>query len=644
MGTSAAILLRPGGVRSSVIEKKKVSRPEIKDGGIPTLLAGFWKRSGARAALTTFSFELISARPSAVSGGLLAILSWISGVFIGCVLLATVWIFGAGLSANLYLAGMLAVTAALPFLHRLLPLTAFWSWFLCIFLVLSSSLVAVIDQGIASPASVFLLIPILWSLLLLRSRGSTLIALLVLLSYPAITFTGLQRAGSDFSIATNAVDYIRCFVLMLSAITFALIGWLISEGTTYARQTLIEARDAAETANREKSEFIASIAHEIRTPMTGLMGMLELLSKEPLDQNQREMAVTARASSRDILNLINDLLDMSKMEIGELRLVPEPVNIAALFDLTVREFQAVAVSKGLAFETIRPEEPVWILIDPLRFRQVLTNYLSNAVKFTETGRITACLTCLPSPGGDIQLRLDVSDTGPGIPPHLASKIFDRFVQVEQAQKARFGGTGIGLAVVADLARLQGGQVWVESVPGMGSSFFFECTFKRTSAMEAPVPADREHPALTAITVLIADDSVGSQRVLTRVLRGLGYETISVENGADAVLSVTRDNIDIILMDLNMPVKDGPTALKDIRSLPAPFCDIPVIGLSADNSVTDSARWREADVNGFVAKPVDFAVLDQTLRRFANGKRSGLTPVNTTSGESAEPETPKKAKA
>ncbi len=551
-------------------------------------------------------------------------------MFLSAVLLALIGLSGLSAPPILPLLSIVVITAAIPLVNRFIKQTEICSWFLCIFLVLGSSFIAASNSGISSPASVLLLVPIFWSLLLLRSKGSTTIAILVIANFVFITYMGILREGNGFAIEQNAANYLHAFVLILAAITFALVGWLISEAAAAARSSLLAMRDEARKANREKSEFIASIAHEIRTPLTGLMGMLELLSREHLEHTQKDMAQTARTSSRDILNLINDLLDMSKMEIGELRLVPEPVNVVELFAQTTREFNTVAADKKLKFTTVTPEENIWLLLDPLRFRQVLSNYLSNALKFTDEGYIEARLICQETSDNDVRLQIEISDTGPGIPSHLVTRVFGRFVQVEQTQKARYGGTGIGLSIVADLARLQGGKVWVDSVHGSGSTFYFNCDFKRTSAMELPSTSDTRDSKRSPLSVLIADDSVGTQRVLTRILRGLGYSTVSVENGADAILAVTSHDIDVVLLDLNMPFKDGPAALKAIRQLPSPVCNIPVVGMSADNSETEMSRWDDTELNGFVEKPVDFAALDLTIQRateLAGSKQTKLT-VNT----------------
>lgn len=619
---------RPGGVNPSVNNKESMSRVKNQLDGKSGFIKNIRNLIGFEENLTRLHETRFVHYSENSTARLLYLLCGTTAVFLLIVFGMTFWMYTELHSAQLFICTMLLVTTGIPFFNTLTNATQFWSWFLCLFLIVMTSLAAGTNAGISSVGSVFLLVPIFLSLLLLTHKGSLLITFIVCLSFLGLTFFGIAGQNNGFSTREHGYEYARCGTLIVSALTFALIGWLISYNTSLSRQKLIEARDAAQKANREKSEFIASIAHEIRTPLTGLMGMLELLTKEKLEPHQKEMAETSRSSSRDILNLINDLLDMSKMEIGELRLVPEPVDIAGLFRQTTREFQPSAADKGLEFHVSAPTHPVWVLIDPLRFRQIVSNYLSNALKFTDEGVIEVGLFCEERDGGHVNLHIEVKDTGPGIPETLLPTIFNRFVQVEQTQKAKYGGTGIGLAVVSDLAKLQGAKVWAESEIGKGSQFYFQGDFKRTSAMDIPEVGNLDDETRAALTVLIADDSVGSQRVLTRVLRGLGYHTVSVKNGSEAVLAVTEHNIDLVLMDLNMPVKDGLTALREIRALPAPICDLPVIGLSADNSQSDMDNWRDANVDGFVAKPVDFAILDLTIRRIVGTRRTDMTePAN-----------------
>lgn len=519
---------------------------------------------------------------------------------------------------------VLLIISFIPFLIHWTGMVYIGAFLLCVSSLLSITLHAGADGGLFHPLSPMIILPAFWGWLFFSFRGSLTIALMTLGALAYLTFKGSIWTGDPLAVGYLNLSAPVSFgtstaLVIIFAILSGMVSWL------YARKyelDLITRRDEALRINRNRSSFIAGIAHEVRTPMTGLMGMLELLANEDLNTNQKEMAQTARSSARNILNLINDLLDLSKIEIGELRLLPEPADVTDIFRNTVGEYRQRAMEKGVHLHITAPEDSCWLLIDPTRFRQCVSNFLSNAVKFTDQGFIHARLTCEDMNSGEVRVVLTVEDTGPGIPASLQNRIFARFVQVDGTQRSEHGGTGLGLAIVSDLAHLQGGTAWVESEEGIGSTFCFEASFKRTSPLDLPTGTlVTEH--FGEMTILIADDSLGNQRVLTRVLQRLGYKTLSAENGSDALLLMLDNPVDLVLMDMNMPIKDGPTTLKDIRAFPDSRRDTPVIGLSADSSDADMDRWREAGVDGFIQKPVDFAALDLTIRRVLGVQRQGL---------------------
>ncbi|MAJ09956.1 ATP-binding protein [Ponticaulis sp.] len=532
--------------------------------------------------------------------------------------------FGRGEATTSQLVGCISVSilsvlpAFLIYTHRV-RLSA---WIFCISISFTAMTICLLNSGINSATTPILILPVLWGWTMLRLKGAvTLSALALAQTFFLVWWSVSGNApytSPNFGDLPPAVStgFVMAYII-ISAVVSGGVAWY---NHRQHEKRLIKMRDEARFASRAKAEFIAGVAHEIRTPLTGLMGMLELLAKEELDSNQGEMAGTAKSSARNILNLINDLLDLSKIEVGELRLLPEPTDVTQLFRETAMELRPSAVDQGLEFRLSYPDEAVWLLIDPVRFRQILSNFLSNAIKFTDRGYVKAAMQVEDVDSGEVLVRLSVEDTGRGIHPNHQKRIFSRFVQIETDQRANYKGTGLGLAIVHDLARLQGGDVWVESIEGKGSTFNFEAEYKRTSALDIPT-ASRLSKHDRQYTILIADDSVGNQRVITRVLQGLGYRTISVANGSDAVLAIAERDIDLVLMDFRMPVKDGPTALQDIRNLPDQTrAQIPVIGLSADNSEHDMQKWVAAGVDGFIQKPVDFANMDITIRRILGLQR------------------------
>lgn len=499
-------------------------------------------------------------------------------------------------------------------------LIAAWVFNLTISIVIF--MLCMLTAGIMSASAPILILPVIWAWSTLGQRGALIVCLITIFEVLFLSWWSISgHSPRDMTeLAGLPPEFGLGLILLMVALSGTVSGYIGYRNNQLHRAHLIRARDEALRANRAKAEFIASIAHEVRTPLTGLMGMLELLAREQLQQSQKEMAGTARSSARNILNLINDLLDLSKIEVGELRLLPEPTDIVSMVRETAREFQSYADEKGLDLTIRITGEPVWVLVDPLRLRQILSNYISNAVKFTETGRVIINLKTSDIASKAVRVLISVEDTGPGIPLSQRKKIFGRFTQVDSVQRAKYNGTGLGLAIVNDLALLLGGRAWVESEETKGSVFFFEAEFNRTSPLELPV-FDEDTAGRAETTILITDDSLGNQRVLSRYLQGLGYKTIAVENGSDAMVILTKHEIDLVFLDHHMPVKNGLETLIDIRALPDEKLNaIPVIAMSADLSDLDVSRWAEAGVDGMIHKPIDFPALDRNIQRVLDVRR------------------------
>ena len=500
------------------------------------------------------------------------------------------------------------------------------AWLLCGFLSLALAILGLISGGTSSVIMPMLMIPVVWAWFLVGQKGGLFFLLAGLATVILNVMYADTVAPNLPSIRSGVYGILQSIIMTITLLACSLAGYLANRNESIIHSELVDARDTARRTNREKSEMVAGIAHEIRTPLTGLVGMLDLLGTEKLNARQTEMTETSRTSARTILNLINDLLDLSKIEIGELRLIPEPVDVVELFQETTREFKQSAEGKGLRFEIIAPNESVWLLIDPLRFRQIVSNYLSNAVKFTQSGTIRSILSYQARDNGEVLLKLSVADTGPGIPADSLRRVFGRFIQVERDQKANYGGTGIGLAIVSDLARLQGGKVWVESRERHGATFFFESVFKRTSAQETTVTPPPGTEASASITVLVADDNKANRKLLSHVLKELGFAIHLANDGREALQAVQAGHIDVVLMDMNMPVMNGPTSLAEIRKLAPPMSRTPVIGISADNRPEDIDLWQAAGVTALLEKPIDFAKLAATIQLAYTGAEVAVSPL------------------
>lgn len=547
----------------------------------------------------------------------LTVLCWLQSGLAGLLLIYAYYAAEVFILLHYAAAFIMLLVAAIPFVMLATRQVIPSAWFFCLACSVSVTAICAASAGIDDFIVPVLLLPVFWAVLMLGPTGALWMAALTILEIIFLAWWTVSGNAPGFAVEFDRPQEPTAVVLVIVCLSAGLSGFIMRINERAYETQLVNARKEAQAANLAKSEFIASISHEIRTPLTGMMGMIELLLKEELTPQQKELADTAQSSAKSVRTLISDLLDLSKIEVGELRLLPEPVNVTSLVTDTVKSFIATrGDNENVTIDYSVPDTSLWLLVDPLRLRQVLANYLSNALKFTEHGRIEVQLSKSQLETGEVMLRLEVEDTGAGIAEIDQHRIFERFTQIAENQKASQSGTGLGLAIVSDLARLQNGRVWVESTLGKGSTFFFEAPYRQCLPMDIPIlPAD-DFSGRDEITVLIADDSAGNQRVLTRVLRGLGYSTLSAHDGEEAVELLSRNEIDVILMDVHMPKLKGPEALAKIRAFSTQKSDVAVIGLSADQDEKTIEAWQSAGVDALAQKPIDFASLDLTIRRVA----------------------------
>jgi hypothetical protein len=379
------------------------------------------------------------------------------------------------------------------------------------------------------------------------------------------------------------------------------------------QQRVLAERDAArrnaEAASRAKSDFLANMSHEIRTPMNGIIGMGGLLLEAGLDEPARRYAATIVESAEALLGVIDEVLDIAKLEAGKLQIRATGFELVPLVEGAAAVLAPRAAEKGIVLTvSVDPQLPLSLHGDSGRLRQVLLNLIGNAVKFTERGGVAVRVARAESRAAvPLWLRFEVRDSGPGIAAATRERLFRKFSQGDSSITRRYGGTGLGLAISRELVTLMGGEIGVISTEGAGSTFWFELPFGLPPS--SPPPSVQAAPvAMRSLRVLLAEDNAVNQRVVEVILCRAGHEVRVVATGAAAVAAVAAERFDLVLMDVQMPEVDGFEATRRIRALPGAQGRVPVLALTADVLAGVEAVSRRAGMNGYLAKPVRAATL------------------------------------
>lgn len=389
---------------------------------------------------------------------------------------------------------------------------------------------------------------------------------------------------------------------------------------TEFRQTEAQLKEAvvkATQASSAKSRFLAAMSHEIRTPMNAILGFAQLLKLSNLDDKRQNHVNAIISAGGTLMNLLTDLLDLSQVEAGRMRIDARPFDLQPMLDQVADWWHSSANEKGLRLNiSLDRGLPERVITDPVRLQQILNNFLSNALKYTETGRVVLSVEQITSTDTNARLRFSVTDTGVGMTDAQIGNLFKPFVQIESDFGKERGGWGLGLSICRNIADMMGAEIGVDSAPGKGTTFYFEMDME---IAEVASPAPDPRPDLkvvpsSGLRILIAEDNAMNQDMMRTMLRDFGHEVITVSNGFEAVEALIKEQFDMVLMDITMPGLDGLGATEQIRNADGKMRAVPIVACSAHVGDDVQDRYRRVGIDDFLPKPVDRDALAEVILR------------------------------